>query len=244
MSVADYRLNPDFADADELQRYLSDIARRLVRAENQEALIQAATRNLLEFGLQRIDENLGPALIRLEQAAELGFLVATSSTSLALATGEAVFEIAEGAQRDLFKPTPVLTICRSTEGAEDQYAVARLISYDAETGGLVVDVQAISGISGAHDDWVIAASTGLAPAVIGLAAQVAADKVAVNVVKGEIQDANTLLQAALDALESGPVVSVNGKAGVVVLNATDIKTASGTRTLEQALNALDGGTFT
>jgi hypothetical protein len=206
MSVADYRLNPDFADADELQRFFSDIARRLTRAENQEALIQAATRDLIEFGLQRVDENLGPALTKLEQAAELGFLVATSATSLTLATGEAVFEITEGAQRDLFKPTPVLTITREAEGAESQYAVARLTSYDPETGGLVVDVQSISGISGAHDDWVISASTGLAPSIITFAATVAADKAIVAADKattlGYKNDAQTAAANAASAVST------------------------------------------
>lgn len=200
MSLADYKLNPDFADADELQRYFSDIARRLVRAENQEALIQAATRDLIEFGLQRVDENLAPAIDRLQQASELGFLVAESATSLTLATGEVVFEIAEGPQRDLFKPTPVLTITREAEGAENQYAVARLTSYDPVTGGLVVDVQAISGISGAHDDWVIAASTGLAPAIIAFASIVADDKATVAADKAAtLGYRNTAQTAASDA---------------------------------------------
>ncbi len=208
MSLADYKLNPDFADVDEIQRYFSDIARRLVRAENQEALIQAATRALIEFGLQRVDESLAPAIERLQLASELGFLVASSATSLTLATGEAVFEIDE-AQRELFTPTPVLTITREAEGAESEYAVARLTSYDPETGGLVVDVQTISDIAGAHDDWVIAASAGLAPAIIELAAAaIAAKDLAVPAAATATTKAAEALASALAAAASAEAAAL------------------------------------
>lgn len=213
MSLSKYPLNPDFADIGELQRYLNDIAARLVRAEGQQGEIDAAIRTLLEFGLLRIDENLRPALERINAASEFGFLVATSASPLTLTAGEAVFEVTEGGARDLFTPTPTLTIMRAAEGAESQYAVARLVSYDKETGGLVVDVQAISGMAGEHNDWVIASSSGLAPAVITLAAQVYADKAAVAGDRAAV----VLLRAAVADDKDGTLVIRNNAAQQVGL---------------------------
>lgn len=174
----------------------------------------AATDQLIALGLTRINEVLGPLLTSLNQAAELGFLIGVSGTSLTLTEGmEPTFEINEDT-RSLFKPTPYLTISRSTEGAEDQFAIARLLEYDKDNGGLSVEIVAVENISGAHEDWVVSASAGLPLSVMAkladitaLAAQVASDRDAV--------------EAALETVSTS-VLSVAGKTGYIVLSIGDI----------------------
>lgn len=177
MSQSEYRLNRDFADPDELQRYLNDIARRLVRSEERESKIDDATRNLLEFALTRIDETLRPAIELVGQISAFGLLAFEFDTEFPLTEGENILAVPDG-KREAFSPTPILTFGRKAEGAEDQFATARLVDYDNETGALTVDVVGIDpALSGSYDDWWVACSAGVAPTVAALAedAQESAD---------------------------------------------------------------------
>ena len=88
----------------------------------------ASTDQLVQLGLARINEILTPTLLHVQQAAELGFLVAVSNTEMELISGQQpTFELTPGT-REMFTPTPFLTISRAAEGAEDAFATARLLT--------------------------------------------------------------------------------------------------------------------
>ncbi len=113
-------------------------------------------------GLRRVNEALIPAFRKVQELAELGFLSATSSTPTEFALGERALVLDEGAQRDLFSPSPFLAITR--ESTYEDYAIARLVSYDRETGTLALDVLAVGGTPGTYSDLVVAAVAGSAVA--------------------------------------------------------------------------------
>lgn len=219
----------------------------------------AVSDNIVTLGLTRINEILTPALVRVQSAAELGFLTAASSTSLTLTVGQDyVFELVDTPAADLFTPTPFLTIMRSAVGAYEDWAVAQLLDYDAETRGLHVEILAVNGNVGAsaYNDWVIAASAGIVPALADMLAQAAAN---ITTAQGILAD----VQAAADLIVDGPVSSVNGKTGAVSLVMGDIPnlvttlggkadslhthTIANITNLQTTLDAkmdLTGGTFT
>jgi hypothetical protein len=108
-----------------------------------------------------------------------------------------------------------LTISRAGVGAEDEFAIARLITYNKANGGLSVEIISVTNVSGVHDDWVISASSGLPIAVASAAVQVAldADQVAAD---------RLVVEGVVAAIQAGPVVSVAGKTGAVSLTIGDI----------------------
>ena len=175
----------------------------------------ASTDELVQLGLARINEILTPTLLHVQQAAELGFLVAVSNTGMELVEGQQpTFELTAGT-REMFTPTPFLTISRAGVGAEDEFAIARLITYNKANGGLSVEIISVTNVSGVHDDWIISASSGLPIAVASAAAQVAldADQVAAD---------RLVVEGVVAAIQAGPVVSVAGKTGAVSLTMGDI----------------------
>lgn len=175
----------------------------------------ASTDELVQLGLARINEILTPTLLHVQQAAELGFLVAVSNTEMELIVGQQpTFELTAGT-REMFTPTPFLTISRAAEGTEDAFAIARLLTYNKENGGLSVEIVSVTNISGVNEDWIISASSGLPMAVASAAVQVAldADQVAAD---------RLVVEGIVAAVQEGPVVSVAGKTGAVSLTIGDI----------------------
>jgi hypothetical protein len=67
------------------------------------------------------------------------------------------------ASRDLFTPSPFLAIER--QNTTDDYAVARLIAYNRDNGELLVEILAVYGNPGPHNDWTITASPGVSETV-------------------------------------------------------------------------------
>lgn len=234
--------------------------------------MDAATDSLLALGITKVNEALIPAIEVAQAAAENGFLVATSSTSVQISeTLETTFVVDDSPARQLFAATPFVVITR--EGATlDDWAVFEVASYDRETGALAGEVIGVNGAIGdaAYTDWIFSATSGLAKSVVeGIAT-----------IPGLISSAENA-QAAAEAaaaaaelvLENGPVASVNGQTGVVLIGMSDIanlvttlagkasashahtianinglQTALNTLTtaisdLETDLGTLDGGTF-
>lgn len=184
--------------------------------------VNDATDNLVALGLVRVNEVLGPLLAKVQAASENGFLVARSSTPLTLAVGlETTLAIADTAQRDLFTPTPYVLISRDADEAANDWAILRVQGYNRDNGGLAFEVVALNGDIGAtaHDDWVVSATTGVAPAIMEAAAQV-------TQLVATAESASTLAQqaaaSAAQVLATGPVTSVNGRSGVVTIAMSDI----------------------
>ena len=133
---------------------------RLAALEDRVIDWQVQTTALVTLGLQRINDILGPALARINTAAELGFLVANSTTTATLAVSVPVtFTIADN-QKDIFAPTPYLEINRAG-GSIGEVAFASLDSYDRNSGALQVTPYSIGTLSGAHSDWVISAAASI-----------------------------------------------------------------------------------
>jgi len=198
------------------------IAESLNRLDGQIERIQSSTDSLVNLGLTRVNEVLGPALATAQAASENGFLVATSSTQLTVSVGlETTFEIDDTPARALFAPTPYVVITRDTENGLNNWAVLRVSDYNRSNGGLAGEVVAVNGdiSAGAHDDWVISASAGLAASLIETAVSVTN---ALALAQQAAQDAAEAAAVAQDILANGPVSSVNGKSGTVALGIGDI----------------------
>lgn len=199
------------------------IAESLADLDAQLARITTATDNLVSLGLIRVNEALAPALATAQAAAENGFLVATSSTSLTLSVGlETTFEVDDTPARALFAPTPYCVISRDAGGVDD-WAVFRVDTYDRDNGGLAGEIVAVNGAIGsvAFDDWTISASAGLASSIIEAAATVTNT---LALAEQAAQQAAEAAQTAEDVLANGPVSSVNGKTGEVAIGISDIPT--------------------
>ena len=199
------------------------IAEALNGVDQQVALAKASTDNLLQAGLTRVNEVLQPALERVSKAAELGFLVATSSQAADLDVGgEGVIEVDDQGGRAVWAPTPYVLIAPADGGAGvGDYAVVKAQSYNNENGGFAYEVAALGPDwqPGARSGWVLSASAGLAPNVMQAAADVSSAMTAINQAVTAAQDA---AQAAEEVIADGPVSSVNGYTGIVSLGMSDI----------------------
>lgn len=129
-----------------------DIDNRIAALEGLEIEWQSQTDKLAQVGLDRIDEALMPAIEQLAAVLTLGaFFSTTSATPITVGTGQKTFIIAE-ADRQNFAPASYLEAVSA--GTADTGMSGNLVSYDDETGTLVIDVVMIDG-SGEHSDWKI-----------------------------------------------------------------------------------------
>jgi hypothetical protein len=209
-------------DRDFFNRRYRLIAESLSDLDAQIARISGATDNLVGLGLSRLNEVLGPALATASAAAENGFLVATSSTSLTVSVGlQTTFEIDDTPARALFAPTPYVVLTRDVDNSLNDWAVFRVSEYNRSNGGLSGEVVAVNGAVGAspHADWVISASAGIAASVIETSAAVSN---ALALAQQAAQDAAAAADVAESVLANGPVSSVNGQTGTVALGVGDI----------------------
>ena len=247
-------------DRDFFNRRFRLIAETFGQLNAEVTSVTTDTDRLVALGLTRVNEVLGPLLAKLQAASENGFLVATSSTLLTITNGlQSTLMIANEAERDLFTPTPHVLLTRAAHGTEDDYAILRVEGYNRFNGGLAFEVILVNGGIGdaAHDDWVISATAGLSVAVLEAATAVQAT---LSLAQQAATDAAEAAAAAETVLASGPVTSVNGRQGVVVLGLSDIAglvstlaskadgthghTISQVSNLQATLNAIsDGGTY-
>ncbi|XWN29765.1 MAG: hypothetical protein ROR55_20010 [Devosia sp.] len=153
---------------------LADIRARLERLEKFEPDWEEQVAALVNIGVQRIDTFLTPAVEQVQELSGLGFLVADSSTSTTFVVGQEVtLVVDEGTKRDLFAPSPNVSI--TSASVQGLVVLAeRVGEYNAETGELVVNPWYISGPNGALDDWVITSEPGIAKAVFEIYALVVA----------------------------------------------------------------------
>lgn len=211
----------DRIDRDFLNRRLRLIAESLSAVSDEVKSVSTDSDNLVTLGLSRLNEVLGPALQRVQAAAENGFLVAFSNTPLTLAVDlETTIQIVEGTGRSLFSPTPHVIITRDG-GALDDWAIFEVDTYNRENGGLAGRVLSVAGDIGDAEfsDWVISDSAGLAVTIINAAASVTNS---MDVAEQAASDAAAAAAAAQAILTSGPVSSVNGKTGSVSIGMGDI----------------------
>jgi hypothetical protein len=170
-----YRVKPrdNLGDPDYWNRRFEDIDRRVSSNEDGLDSIGGLTSYVEGLALNRLDLVLAPALDKITLVSEQGFLLAHSSTSNTLDVNTTqTFAIQDAAERELFAPSPFLTICR--QGSMTDYAFARLVDYNKVSGQLVIQPVEIFGGSGPFTDWVIYVGTALSQAVVDILAQVQA----------------------------------------------------------------------
>ena len=174
---------------------------------------------LVQLGLNRLDEVLSPLLETLDTAAELGFLTCTATgISVSLTAGQQKdFNVTDGA--DLFTPTPYLLAVDTNDSTN--WGILHLIQYEKTTGDL--DTTCIYATkTQASSSWSISCNSALPAALTTLVgtAQTASTSAAASAATIDSQMAS--LNAAIASIQSGPVASVAGRTGVVVLAQSDI----------------------
>jgi hypothetical protein len=191
-----YRVKPrdNLGDPDYWNRRFEDIDRRVSSNEDGLDSIGGLTSYVEGLALNRLDLVLAPALDKITLVSEQGFLLAHSSTSNTLDVSTTqTFAIQDAAERELFAPSPFLTICR--EGSQTDYAFARLVDYNKVSGQLVIQPVEIFGNHGPFTDWVIYVGTALSQAVVDILTQVQAARDAAGTYKNQAV-ANAALTAA------------------------------------------------
>jgi hypothetical protein len=209
-------------DRDFFNRRFRLIAETIGQLGQEVASVTGDTDRLVALGLTRVNEVLGPLLSKVQAVSENGFLVATSATPLNITNGlQSTLAITDPAQRDLFSPTPYVLLTRQADGTQDDYAVLRVEDFNRTNGGLAFEVVLVNGGIGdaAHDDWVISATAGISVAVLEAATAV---QETLTLAQQAADEAAAAAAVAEAVLASGPVSSVNGKTGMVVLGMSDI----------------------
>lgn len=136
-------------NAQELNRRFLDVDARMDPLEKKAADYDSAIAEIQNVGVERINEVLIPAYERIRRLEELGFLMAPidgAETAFSFDIGQVTLVVDDGSSsegyRDLFTPSPFVILTREAE--YESHAVARVLSYDAETGSLVLDVVAVA----------------------------------------------------------------------------------------------------
>jgi hypothetical protein len=199
-----YRVKPrdNLGDPEYWNRRFEDIDRRVSFNEDGLDAIDGLTSYIEGLALNRLDLILAPALDKIALVSEQGFLLAHSISSITLDINTTqTFAIADAAERELFAPSPYLTICR--EANQTDYAFARLVSWDKVSGQLVVQPLQIYGNPGPFTDWVIYVGTALSQAVADVLTQAKAARDTAGTYKDQ-----AISNAALTAADKSAVAQM------------------------------------
>lgn len=161
-----YRVKPkdNLGDPEYWNRRFDDIDRRVSSNEDGLDAIGGLTAYIEGLALNRLDLVLAPALDKIMLVSEQGFLLAHSISSVTLDVNTTqTFAITDAAERELFAPSPYLTITRAAN--QTDFAFAKLVSWNKVSGQLVVQPLQIMGNPGPFTDWVIYVGTAISQAV-------------------------------------------------------------------------------
>ncbi|WP_315768364.1 MULTISPECIES: tail fiber domain-containing protein [unclassified Bradyrhizobium] len=141
------------------QRF-EDLDRRINSNEDGLAAIGGLTSYVEGLALNRLDLVLAPALDKIALVSEQGFLLAHANNSVTLnvATTQ-TFAIPDEAERDLFAPSPFVTIVRQANTTD--YAFAKLVNWNRSSGQLTLQPIQTFGNAGPFSDWIIYVGTAL-----------------------------------------------------------------------------------
>src|ERR1700687_646264 len=126
-----YQVKPrdNLGDPEYWNRRFDDIDRRVSSNEDGLDAIGGLTAYVEGLALDRLDLVLAPALDKITLVSQQGFLLAHSTSSITLDTATTqVFAIPDEAERELFAPSPFVTIVRKANLTD--YAFAQLIDWN------------------------------------------------------------------------------------------------------------------
>lgn len=224
-----YQVKPrdNLGDPEYWNRRFDDIDRRVSSNEDGLDAIGGLTAYVEGLALDRLDLVLAPALDKITLVSQQGFLLAHSTSSITLDTATTqVFAIPDDAERELFAPSPFVTIVRKANTTD--YAFAKLVDWNKVSGQLTLQPIQIWGNSGPFDDWVIYVGTAISEAVEAMmltteaardlalqyrdaasasASQTAADRTAVTAIRTDVYAArDAAQQSALNAQTWDPSI--------------------------------------
>lgn len=180
-----------------------------------------AEQNLVNLGLANINSTLGPFLSTLQQAAQLGFLVAQADgRSASLTVGQPFELILTSNGASLFTPTTWLMAMDVSDSTN--WGVLQLISWVQQDLNLSTNCIYASKTK-ASASWQVCCGSGVLNAMVNdLAAANTAAANAQTAASSAQTNANYIQTVANVISSSGNVISVAGKAGVVNLVESDI----------------------
>jgi hypothetical protein len=167
-----YQVKPrdNLGDPEYWNRRFDDIDRRVSSNEDGLDSIGGLTAYVEGLALDRLDLVLAPALDKITLVSQQGFLLAHSDSSVTLdTTTTQVFAIPDQAERELFAPSPFVTIVRKANMTD--YAFAQLIDWNKVSGQLTLKPLQIVGNSGPFDDWIIYVGTAISEAIQAMLSQ-------------------------------------------------------------------------
>jgi hypothetical protein len=204
----------------ELQRLMGVLEARLELLEAVKADWEEAVDNIAGVGLARVNEVLGPLLTQLQQASNLGFLVASASSQTNTMVLNQPFGLTLDSEgHEMFTPTPWLTIMDVSD--PDNWGIGELQTYTASTGDLTVTMKYVSGGT-EGSNWTVACSNAMMPAMNQILVDANAAQDAAEAAVATVNAAMSTLQGLIEAIEEGPVASVNNYTGAVMLAVADI----------------------
>lgn len=203
-----YRLGEnDTASPETFNSRFKDLDDRLNDHDELRGEILQLRDTVLYQAAQRIDDFILPALDSVREIQSSGFLVTGIAESSAVSFVEGEVSIAvDQDMKSIFRPTAFVALVR--HDTADDWAVARTLDYHEDTGVLDLDILAVSGAAGPHEDVIVSATGGGAAGQIAfLNATRAAMEQAVTkrneaVAAKETSDANALATAA-DRIATG-----------------------------------------
>lgn len=216
---SNYRLSPtDYATPETFNPRFRDLDARLHAQEELRAQLEALQKTLVAQAAGRIDDVLLPALEYVQTIQQGGFLTAgiADETSLEFTEGSVSVAV-DQTLKAIFRPTPFVAIMRSS--TPNDWAVAQALGYDEETGVLSLDIVAVNGGEGPHEDVIFSATSGSLQAQIAYLAEIKAVK------DTAVEAAGTATGAAGAAASSagaaaGSASAASGSAGAAASSAT------------------------
>ena len=179
-----------------------------------------AEENLVQLGLANINSVLGPFLGTLQEAAQLGFLVAQADGhSLSLTNGAPFDCIMTSVGAELFTPTKWLMALDVTDSTN--WGILQLDSWVVQDLNLATHCIYASKTQ-TSSSWQVTCGSGVLNAMVNDLS--AANTAAANAQSSasSAASAQAFCASVAGSISSGPVVSVAGKTGAVSLAESDI----------------------
>jgi hypothetical protein len=180
----------------------------------------ATSQNLISLGLQRINDTLGPFLTSLQQASQLGFLVCEATGNpVSFTVGIDVQLIVNSAGKSVFTPTPWLLAV--DENDYTNWAILSFTSYSPDSG-VLAGRPIFTTMTKTSARWSISCNSAMLAAETNLLNQA---QTAANQANSDVASVKTLVTQVtqlIQIVQSGPVISVAGRSGSIVLGLADV----------------------